>query len=106
MAWALLILAGIFEVGFTTFLKLADNFKNIPWTIAFGICAITSFALLSRAAQTIPLGTSYAVWTGIGAAGTVVVGILFFKEPSDYWRILFITLLIISIVGLKFIAKE
>ncbi len=68
---------------------------------AFAISLALSMYLLYRASQTLPLGTAYAVWTGIGAVGTVVVGILFFKEPADLWRIFFIATLIGSIIGLK-----
>ena len=106
MAWLYLLLAGLFEVGFTTCLKMSNNFKNLPWSIGFFICVTLSFMLLNKAAQYIHLGTAYAVWTGIGAAGTVIVGIFFFKEPSDFWRLFFIVMLIGSILGLKFLARE
>jgi quaternary ammonium compound-resistance protein SugE len=61
--------------------------------------------LLYKATQTLPMGTAYAVWTGIGAVGTVIIGILFFKEPAEFWRLFFITTLIASIVGLKFVSN-
>ena len=105
-AWLILICAGTFEVGFTTFMKLSAGFSKWPYTIAFAVCAILSFVLLNRATMQIPLGTAYAVWTGIGAFGTALVGMLFFKDTSDFWRILFLSTLILSIVGLKFIAAE
>lgn len=105
MAWLLLILAGLFEIGFTTSLKLSQNFSNVKWTILFFISITLSFLLLNKAIQTIPIGTAYAVWTGIGAAGTVIAGILFFKEPADFWRIFFIMLLIGAILGLKLVSK-
>lgn len=73
------------------------------WVIGFLICLTLSMVLLSKSVQTIPIGTAYPVWTGIGAVGTVIVGILFFNEPATAWRLFFITTLIISIVGLKFI---
>lgn len=101
MNWIFLILAGIFEIGFTTALKLSQNFTNWKWSLAFLLFSFLSFGLLSRAMQVIPLCTAYAVWTGIGAVGTVMTGIVFFKEPADFWRLFFITLLLISIVGLK-----
>ncbi len=101
MAWTLLILAGLFEVGFTTCLGLSNNFKNTPWTIGFGVCITLSFWLLQLATKTIPLGTGYAVWTGIGAVGTVIVGIVLFKEPAAFWRLFFIATLVGSIIGLK-----
>jgi len=106
LAWFFLILAGCFEVAFTTCLKLSDNFTNTKYTIGFLISTILSFVFLSKAVQTIPLGTGYAVWTGIGAVGTVIIGIFFFKEPSDFWRVFFIFLLISSILGLKFVANS
>jgi quaternary ammonium compound-resistance protein SugE len=106
MSWILLIVAGFFEVGFTTCLKLSNNFSDWKWSVGFLICASASFSLLSEAIKIIPLGTAYAVWTGIGAVGTALVGILFFKESSDFWRVFFIFTLIASIIGLKFVSPE
>ncbi len=105
MAWMILILAGLFEVGFTTCLKLSDNFTNYKWSTGFFICITLSFLLLNKAIQTIPIGTAYGVWTGIGAVGTVIIGITLFKESTDFWRMFFIFLLIGSIVGLKVVSK-
>lgn len=105
MAWIYLIIAGLFEVGFTSCIKLSNNFTNLKWTVGFFVCATISFLLLNKAIQEIPLGTGYAVWTGIGAVGTVLMGILFYKEPSDFWRIFFIFALIASIIGLKVVSK-
>ncbi len=105
MAWIILIIAGVFEIGFTTCLKLSDNFTNTKWSIGFVVCISMSFFMLNKAVQTIPMGTAYAVWTGIGAVGTVLVGIFLYKEPADFWRIFFIFLLIGSIIGLKVVAK-
>ncbi len=105
MAWFYLVLAGLFEVAFTTSLKLSNNFTNLRWSIGFFISISLSFVLLNKAVQTIPMGTGYAVWTGIGAVGTTIVGIILFKEPSDFWRMLFLTLLIGSILGLKLVSK-
>lgn len=101
MNWLILIIAGLFEVGFTTCLSLSKNFTDWRWGAAFFVCITLSFLLLNKAVQTIPLGTAYAVWTGIGAVGTALAGIVFFKEPSDFWRLFFIATLIFSIVGLK-----
>ena len=106
MAWLILLLAGLFEVGFTTCLKLSNNFTNLKWSIGFFICITLSFLLLNKAVQTIPLGTGYAVWTGIGAVGTTLIGIYLFKEPSDFWRVFFIFLLIASIIGLKLVSNK
>lgn len=104
--WIYLVLAGSFEIGFTTFMKLSNGFSRIPYTVAFAVCAILSFVLLNKATTAIPLGTAYAVWTGIGAAGTAIVGIAFFKDPAETWRIIFLTTLIGSIVGLKFVSPH
>ncbi|HYC86543.1 MAG TPA: multidrug efflux SMR transporter [Chryseosolibacter sp.] len=101
MAWLYLIIAGLFEVGFTTSLKLSENFSNRLWTLVFLVSITLSFVFLNKAIQTIPIGTGYAVWTGIGAIGTALIGIFFFDEPADFWRMLFIFMLIGSIVGLK-----
>ena len=106
MAWFYLVLAGMFEVAFTTSLKLSENFSNRIWSIGFLVSITLSFYFLNRAVQTIPMGTGYAVWTGIGAVGTVLVGIIFFKEPSDFWRVFFLVLLIGSILGLKFVSQQ
>ena len=106
MAWLILFLAGLFEVGFTTCLKLSNNFTNLKWSIGFFICITLSFLLLNKAVQTIPLGTGYAVWTGIGAVGTTLIGIYIFKEPSDFWRVFFIFLLIASLIGLKLVSNK
>jgi quaternary ammonium compound-resistance protein SugE len=104
MNWVILIIAGLFEVGFTTCLKLSNNFTKLGWSIGFFISISLSFIMLNKASQTIPIGTAYAVWTGIGAVGTAIVGIILFKEPSDFWRLFFITTLIASIAGLKFLS--
>ena len=106
MSWIYLIIAGLFEVGFTTSLKLSDNFSNRMWSVMFFVCISLSFYFLNRAIQIIPIGTAYAVWTGIGAVGTAIVGIMLFREPAEFWRMFFIFLLIGSIVGLKFVAGE
>src|SRR5690606_13324379 len=105
MAWLILVAAGLFEVGFTTCLKLSDNFTNLKWSLGFFVCISLSFMLLNKAIQTIPMGTAYGVWTGIGAVGTALVGIIWFKESADFWRLFFIFLLIGSIVGLKIVSK-
>ncbi|HSH62834.1 multidrug efflux SMR transporter [Methyloceanibacter sp.] len=102
MAWAYLVLAGLFEIGFASTLKLTDGFTRAWPTLVFLFCAITSFVLLAKAAQTLPIGTAYAVWTGIGAAGTVIVGILLFKEPATALRLFFLGTLIASIIGLRY----
>jgi quaternary ammonium compound-resistance protein SugE len=105
MNWIILIIAGFFEVGFATCLgkaKGASGTTAIWWIVGFFVCLTVSMLLLYRATQTLPIGTAYAVWTGVGAVGTVIVGVLVFKEPTDFWRLFFITTLIASIIGLKF----
>ena len=106
MAWIYLIIAGLFEVGFTTSLKLSDNFNHRWWSMMFFVSISLSFYFLNKAIQIIPMGTAYAVWTGIGAVGTVIVGMVVFREPSDFWRLFFIFLLIGSILGLKLISSH
>ena len=107
MNWILLIIAGFFEVGFATCLgkaKETSGSTSAWWIGGFFVCLSISMYLLYRATQTLPIGTAYAVWTGIGAVGTVLVGIFIFKEPADFWRLFFITTLICSIIGLKAVA--
>lgn len=100
-AWLYLLTAGLFEVGFTTCLKkLADGFSML-YLVGFLICSAISFGLLTYSMREIPLGTAYAVWTGIGAVGTALVGIFFFKDPVSTARLVFLLLLVGSIVGLK-----
>ena len=104
MAWFWLILGGLFEVGFTTSLRFVDGFKNLPWSLAFLVSVAISMALLELASRTIPMGTAYAVWGGIGAVGTVVVGILWFQEPSSTIRVLLILAIVAAIAALKLTA--
>jgi len=104
MEWLYLIIAGLFEISFTVFLKISDNFTNIKWSVLFVISYILSVVFLSKSMQEIPMGTAYAVWTGIGAVGAVLIGIIFFKESTDFWRLFFIFTLIASIVGLKLVS--
>ena len=104
MAWFWLILGGLFEVGFTTSLRFVDGFRNLPWTAAFLLSVGVSMALLEYAARTIPMGTAYAVWGGIGAVGTVMVGMAFFDEPTTTIRLLLILGIVACIAGLKLTA--
>ena len=104
MAWFWLILGGLFEVGFTTSLRFVDGFKNLPWTLAFLASVTVSMGLLEYASRSIPMGTAYAVWGGIGALGTVVAGILWFQEPATTVRVLLILLIVAAIAGLKLTA--
>ena len=104
MNWIILIIAGLFEVSFAFCLGKARESTGPAmywWYVGFLVALTFSMLLLIKATQTLPLGTSYAVWTGIGAVGTALVGILFFKEPANFWRLFFIVTLIGSVVGLK-----
>ena len=105
MSWIYLILAACCEIVFAGSLKQTNNFTNIRWTVIFVFFYILSIVLLNKAVQKIPIGTAYAVWTGIGAAGTVILGIIWYKEPVHFWRIFFLCTLVLSIVGLKFVSE-
>lgn len=104
MAWVLLILGGLFEVGFTTCLRYVDGFRNLPWTLGFLASVSLSMSFLEIAARSIPLGTAYAVWSGIGAIGTVIVGIAVFGEAGTPIRIALIFGIVACIAGLKLTA--
>ena len=107
MNWLLLIIAGLFEVAFAACLGKAKETSGLDSKLWFGgflICLAISMFLLIKASKTLPIGTAYAVWTGIGAVGTVLVGIFYFNEPATFWRVFFISTLILSIVGLKFVS--
>jgi quaternary ammonium compound-resistance protein SugE len=101
MAWLLLITAGLFETGFAVMLKLSHGFTRILPTILFCVFALASFGLLNLALRDLPVGTAYAVWTGLGAAGTATVGIIALGEPADALRIAAISLIVIGAIGLQ-----
>lgn len=104
MNWVILIIAGFCEVAFTYCLGKARAVEGLlwwSWITGFVLFSILSMLLLAKATHTLPLGTAYPVWTGIGAVGTVLVGIFIFHEPTTFWRLFFITTLIASIIGLK-----
>lgn len=108
MNWILLIIAGLFEVAFAACLGKAKDATGIEatyWYIGFLICLCISMFLLVKVTQVLPIGTAYAVWTGIGAVGTVLVGIFVFKEPATFWHMFFIMTLIGSIIGLKVVSN-
>ena len=109
MNWILLVIGGLFEVAFTYCIGRANDASGTEkylWYIGFLISVSISMALLIKASKTLPLGTTYAVWSGIGAVGTVLIGIFVFKEPVTFWRVFFIFTLIGSIVGLKFVSSH
>jgi len=100
-AWMVLLLAGLFEVGWAVGLKWSDGFTRLGPALVTVISMIVSVVLLARAAQVIPLGTAYTVWTAIGAVGSVVAGILLFGEPSSPARLFWLALIITGVLGLK-----
>jgi quaternary ammonium compound-resistance protein SugE len=103
MAWIALVLGGLFEMGFATSLRFVDGFRNVPWTVAFLLSVTASMALLEYAGRTVPMGTAYAVWAGIGAAGGVVLGMLVFGETVSVARVLLLTGLVGCIIGLRLV---
>jgi len=109
MSWILVIIAGLFEVAFASCLGKAKESVGVTayWWYAGFVAALTiSMLLMLKATQTLPLGTAYGVWTGIGAVGTVLAGIVFFNEPATFWRMFFIVTLIGSIIGLKIVSPH
>ena len=101
MAWIYLVVAGLMEVFWSTFLKLSHGFTQLGYSVLTIVGMVASFLLLSQAMKTLPLGTAYAIWTGIGAVGSVIVGIVLSKEPATALRIFFAAMLVAGILGLK-----
>ena len=106
MAWIVLLVAGILEIGWALGLKYSVGFTRLWPSVATISAMAASMALLGVAVRTLPLGTAYAVWTGIGAVGTVLAGIWFFGEPASFVRLFCVLLIIAGIIGLKFIAAH
>ena len=106
MAWWFLILAGVMEVGWAMGMKYTEGFTRPLPSLATLACIGVSLFLLSLALKTIPLGTAYAVWTGIGAVGTAVLGMLFYAEPAQAPRLLCLTMIVAGTIGLKFFAEK
>jgi quaternary ammonium compound-resistance protein SugE len=102
MAWFAVIAAGVLEVGFASMLKLSNNFTKLWPTIAFLLFASGSFSLLAWSLKFLPIGTAYAVWTGIGAAGTAILGMVIFKDPVSLGRITAIAFIIAGVILLNF----
>ena len=102
MAWIAVITAGLLEVGFAMMLKLSNNFTKILPSVGFLIFASGSFSLLAWSLKVLPIGTAYAVWTGIGAAGTAILGMVIFKDPVSLARITAIAFIIIGVILLNF----
>jgi quaternary ammonium compound-resistance protein SugE len=101
VAWVLVVVAGLFETAFAVSLKNSEGFSRLWWTVSFVVCAGVSFTLLSTALRDLPVGTAYAVWTGIGAAGTAIVGMWLLGDPVGTVRILSIVLIVAGVVGLN-----
>lgn len=106
MGWIYLLLAGACEIGFATMLRYTEGFTRLWPSIAFVVFVVASLFLLERATHTVPIGTAYAVWTGIGAAGTAIIGIAFYDEPATALRLLFLATLTASIIGLKLVSSH
>ncbi len=104
MAWVWLISAGLLEIVFAILLKMSEGFAKPAYFVAFLLAGVLSFFCLTKAMQSIPIGTAYAVWTGIGTMGVVALGIILFSEPITVSRLFFITTLVGSIVGLKIVS--
>lgn len=105
MAWIYLLVAGLFEIGWAVGLKYTEGFTKLWPSVITIIGMILSFYFLSNAVKTIPIGTAYAIWTGIGAVGTAVLGMILFNESKEFVRIFFIFLIVVGIVGLKIFSK-
>lgn len=103
MAWVFLMLAGVFEISFTTAMRFTDGFTKLWPTLLVLALATVSIYFVTKAAELVPLGTAYAIWGGLGAMGTVAIGIFYFGEPVTLWRMVFLSTLILSIAGLKLV---
>ena len=101
MAWFLVIVAGLFETAFAVSLKLSDGFSRWGWTVAFAVCAVISFSLLSIGLRSLPVGSAYAVWTGIGAAGTAILGMTILGESREPLRLVAIALIVAGVILLQ-----
>lgn len=106
MSWIYLLIAGILEIGWAIGLKYTEGWSKLYPSLITVVLMIASFQFLSMALKTLPIGTAYAVWTGIGAVGTAVVGMLFFGEPRDIIRVLCVLLIVAGIVGLKLTSAQ
>ena len=101
MNWVYLVIAGLLEIGWAVGLKYTEGWAKLYPSLITLVLMIASFQFLSMALKTLPIGTAYAIWTGIGAVGTAILGMLFFDEPRDLIRILCILLIVAGIIGLK-----
>ncbi|ODT63595.1 MAG: molecular chaperone [Phenylobacterium sp. SCN 69-14] len=106
MAWVVLFIAGLCEIGWAVGLKYTDGFTRLGPTLFTLVSLVASMALLGLAVKSLPLGTAYAVWTGIGAVGAVILGIVLFKEPATVARLVCVGLIVSGILGLKFLSPS
>ncbi len=106
MAWVYLLIAGLLEIGWAIGLKYSEGFTRLWPSAGTAVAMVASFAMLGLALRTLPLGTAYAVWTGIGTAGTVILGIVLFSEPSDALRLGCIALIVAGVAGLKILSPH
>ncbi len=106
MAWLVLFLAGALEIVWVVSLKMSDNFSKLVPSAFMVVSIVASFLLLNVSIRTLPMGIAYAVWTGMGAAGTVIAGIVLFKEPCTFWHVFFLSMIIAGLVGIKFVSPE
>lgn len=106
MNWIYIFIASIFEISWAIGLKYSNGFTNLYSSVFTVVTMILSYVFLSLGVKTLPIGTAYAIWTGIGAVGTAIYGILFFNEPKDFLRVFFIFLIIVGIIGLRLTYKE
>lgn len=106
MPWIFLVLAGFLEVGWTLGLKYSEGFTVLVPSLITIVLLIISFMLFAKAMRSIEIGVAYAMFTGMGTAGTVIAGMIWLDEPADFWRLFFIAVLVVGIVGLKLVSKE
>lgn len=106
MSWLYLIIAGVFEIIWATYLKFSEGFTKINYSIYTIVGMVISFYFLAKATKILPIGTAYAIWTGIGAIGAVIVGVFIFKESITFIRGFFVILLLVGIIGLKFTSNH
>ncbi|MBO5255566.1 MAG: multidrug efflux SMR transporter [Opitutales bacterium] len=106
MSWVYLFLAGVLEVAWVVALKMSDGFTKIVPSAVMVVTIVSSFVLLNLAIRSLPMGVAYAIWTGMGAAGAVIMGIILFKEPCTFWHLFFLSMIIIGLIGIKFVSPE
>lgn len=104
--WMCLFVAGLLEIVWVVALKYAANFSKLLPTAVFVVSIVSSFLLLNFAIRTLPIGLSYAIWTGMGAAGAVAAGIILFGEPTGFWQLLFLSMIVVGIIGINFVSEH